>query len=88
MDDKEPIYDAQIAPLMTEIIRVCKEHQIPMVASFQLNEGDDCEEGSLFCTTAILPEGCDEKLVEAKRVLHDSRVTFMALTITSKQEGD
>jgi hypothetical protein len=32
---KEDIYDEQISPLMTKIIAICKEHQIPMVAQFQ-----------------------------------------------------
>ncbi|MES0445036.1 MAG: hypothetical protein ABUJ92_00685 [Desulfobacterales bacterium] len=32
--DLEVIYDEEISPLMKQIIAICKEHQIPMVASF------------------------------------------------------
>jgi hypothetical protein len=45
MEDKEAIYDEQIAPLMTQLLEVCQREGIPMFASFQYsNEG--------FCTSA------------------------------------
>jgi hypothetical protein len=46
---KEQIYDAEISPLMAQIIAICKAKKIPVIADFYL--GDD-----LNCTTAILPE--------------------------------
>lgn len=51
---KEQIYDEQISPLMTQIIKVCKEHKIPIVASF-FTPGDDDPE--LAVTTALLGNG-------------------------------
>lgn len=30
----ESVYDEKISPLMTQIIAICKEHNMPMVASF------------------------------------------------------
>ena len=30
----ESIYDEKISPLMRQIIDICKEHNMPMVASF------------------------------------------------------
>lgn len=51
---KEQIYDEQISPLMTQIIAVCKEHGIPIVASF-FTPGDDNPE--LAVTTALLGNG-------------------------------
>ena len=45
MEDKETVYDEQIAPHMNEIIRVCKEHQIPFFASFQYNDENFCSSG-------------------------------------------
>lgn len=39
--DKEEIYDAQIAPLMEQIIAICSEHQIPMLASFAYKPGSE-----------------------------------------------
>jgi hypothetical protein len=50
MHDKEAIYDEQIAPLMTKIIAVCQEHDIPMVVDFQLT---DEAENPLHCTTRL-----------------------------------
>lgn len=55
---KEAIYDEQIHPLMSKIIAICKEHQIPMVAQFQYE--NDEENGPGFCTTSLpLPNACD-----------------------------
>ena len=45
----EAIYDAQIAPLMTQIINICFMNGIPMLASFQLSVGDD----PLYCSTVL-----------------------------------
>lgn len=50
--DLEDVYDEQIAPLMTKIIDICKEHKLPMFATFlYLNdpEGDDG-----ICTTNLM----------------------------------
>lgn len=44
--DNESIYDEQIAPLMSQIIAICKRHEIPMAATFEYAPGD-------FCSTAI-----------------------------------
>ncbi|MCA8048054.1 hypothetical protein [Burkholderia arboris] len=51
---KEQIYDEQISPLMTQIIAICKEHKIPILASF-FTPGDDDPE--LAVTTALLGNG-------------------------------
>ena len=49
MENKERIYDEQIAPLMAKIIEICKAEQIPMFADFQYADLD-------FCTTYIYPD--------------------------------
>ena len=36
--DNEGVYDALISPLMTQIIAVCKEHQIPLAFQCQYSE--------------------------------------------------
>ncbi|KVC49876.1 hypothetical protein WS58_06300 [Burkholderia pseudomultivorans] len=51
---KEQIYDEQISPLMAQIIAICKEHKIPVVASFFTPGEDDPE---LAVTTALLGNG-------------------------------
>jgi len=49
MENKEEIYDEQIAPLMAKIIEICQTEQIPMFAEFQYAEID-------FCTTCLYPD--------------------------------
>jgi hypothetical protein len=51
--DNESVYDKQINPLMAQIIAICKEHNLPFVASFQYSA-----DGA--CTSGFLPEGCHE----------------------------
>ena len=46
---REEIYDAQIAPLMTQIIAICKANKIPMIANYNLDHDGD----GLQCTTLI-----------------------------------
>jgi len=49
--DKEDIYDNEISPLMGEIIAICKENNIPMVASFAY---ENCEENGVGCCTTTI----------------------------------
>lgn len=51
MDDKEAIYDEQIAPLMSQLLEVCQREGVPMFASFQYSD-----EG--FCTSALSTGHC------------------------------
>jgi hypothetical protein len=54
---RERAYDEEINPLMAEIIRVCKQHGIPMFASFELDQRPDRDpDDPLMCTTALLGE--------------------------------
>ena len=59
---REEKYDELIYPLMGKIVEICKKHDIPMIASFQLNDdrkGDsDVNEdgdpiGPFYCTTRL-----------------------------------
>lgn len=94
-DPREAVYDAEIAPLMTQIIALCKAHSIPMVASFQLTrtvtpeEEEDGEE-ALFCTTAIVPLEASQTLKDAVHVLYDrwrAVPQFQAFAITTREAG-
>ena len=49
--NEEEVYDTQISPLMIQIIKICKEHKIPMIASFACENGED--KGVCTCTTLI-----------------------------------
>lgn len=79
---KEEAYDAKINPLMAQIIAVCKEHKIPLLASFNL--GDD-----FHCSTTLLEEswGPSEEQIEAMRVLFPpKRSPLMLATRNGKGE--
>ncbi|HBR2117531.1 TPA: hypothetical protein L9N02_004021 [Klebsiella quasipneumoniae subsp. similipneumoniae] len=51
----ESIYDEKISPLMRQIIDICKEHNMPMVASFAYENSE--ENGIGCCTTKLTFEG-------------------------------
>lgn len=72
--DNEAIYDEQIAPLMTQILDICKAHGIPMVASFEYAPDD-------LCSSFILPLGTTGNLIRASEVIKPSS-GLMAFTIT------
>jgi len=55
MYDKEKIYDDKIAPLMKQIIEICKEEQLPMVAQFYLKKDREDNGEPMYCTTTIVP---------------------------------
>lgn len=50
--DLEAVYDAEIAPLMTKIIGICKKHKLPMFATFMY--ASDADEQHDFCTTELI----------------------------------
>lgn len=87
MINKEAIYDEQIAPLMTEIIRICKENDLPAFAFFELTDGEENEdEGPLFCTTAI-PTEWDSGMVDRLREVAKPEPVFATITTITKQNG-
>lgn len=47
--DLEKVYDEKIAPLMTQIIAICKEHKMPFAAQFMYANDED--EGEQYCTS-------------------------------------
>ena len=51
MKSKEEVYDAEIAPLMAQILEVCKREKIAMVAQFSTPSAEDPD---LLCTSALL----------------------------------
>lgn len=94
---REEIYDAEIAPLMTQIIEVCKKHDIPLVFSAQLNDdrvgdGDSDEDGEIlgayFCTTFSVPENGSKKLKRAADILKpEPAPVWGAYVITTDDDG-
>jgi len=51
--DLEQVYDDQIAPLMTQIIDICKANKLPLFATFLYGHDPDNGGGQL-CTTSLL----------------------------------
>lgn len=84
-DNREQIYDKQINPLMAQIIQICKENNIPFVASFQLTANED-EDGPLLCTSANLPDGSAKCLEQAQDIIYRCE-PFYAFTITREQKS-
>lgn len=82
---EEGVYDEQISPLMTRIIAICKEHQIPMVAQFQY--ANEKENGPAFCTTALpLPRAC-EKMRRLRAAVQPERPVVLAETCVTNPDG-
>ncbi len=51
--NKEQIYDTDIYPLMKQILDICEEHGIAMVASFHIPTKGEKD----LCCTSHLPDG-------------------------------
>ena len=78
---KENVYDEQISPLVHQIINICKEHNIALLLSAQLQDEDD---ETLYCTT-ILPgndDVSDEKFVQALNIIRPPSRSVMHMTTT------
>jgi hypothetical protein len=61
----EQIYDEQVAPLIAQIVALCEEHRLPMMASFIYEHSE--ETGTGACTTLIndIPGRKFQRLVDA-----------------------
>lgn len=52
MAPNEAVYDERISPLVGQIIEICQEYHIPLVATFELGVNDENGE-TLNCSTVI-----------------------------------
>ncbi|MGO3570821.1 MAG: hypothetical protein ACTIOQ_23620 [Serratia grimesii] len=79
--DLENVYDEQISPLMQQIIAICKENNMPMIASYAF---ENCEERNLGCCTTILNDFDDRyvpEFTQALRIIQkEPRVFSFAIT--------
>ena len=77
--NKEQIYDREIAPLMAQILSICKTNKIAMLADFAI--GHDNDEG-LRCTSAILTSDLNppENMVLALELLRPKPVFNLLIT--------
>lgn len=88
--DKEAIHDSKIAPLMTQIIEICRENAMPFLASFCYAQQSDDEGGeTLFCTSYINAGDPIPELVEALDILRNGasyRPKMAAFTILTDKK--
>jgi len=82
--DLEQVYDEQIAPLVAQIIEICKEHKMPFGAQFMYAHTDD--EGEQVCSTFMdfrKERGENEHMEELWQVIKPPR-RVPALDIKTK----
>lgn len=73
--DLESVYDQQISPLMQQIINICKEHNMPVLASFAFANTENT--GVACCTTALTFEGrLIKPYVEATKIIRNEPQCF------------
>ncbi len=80
--NKEDVYDNEIAPLMKDIIDICKKHEIPMLCSFTY---ENCEDNGVgTCDTIVGNDGNrhNEKLTSALREIRKTNGFVTAITIS------
>ena len=81
MGTREDIYDNEVSPLMKQVLEICKRAEIPLVASFRIDDGTEGDE-PLFCTS-ILPDDTSEHMQALARLAEPPRAHFAAFTITT-----
>ncbi len=87
MSAREEAYDAELFPLMSQVIEVCKRHGIPVFAAFEITDADDEEPG--WCTTSIVPADSSPQLLDiARRWESVRRPALVALTIVSSPKAE
>lgn len=89
--DKESVYDEQIAPLMKQIIEICKREQLPMATQFYLKEEREDDGQPMYCSTVIRPGGEGEGLEQisfvAKAMKYGKQGKPWAMAVTVRRDG-
>lgn len=79
--DEEEIYDERIAPLMTRIIDICKDSNIPFFATFIYGNSAD---GTEHCTTKLpgIGKRNSAEITKLMNALQGPENGYAAFTIT------
>lgn len=88
--DKDSLYDEKISPLMKQVIDICKEEGIPMLAQFYIRSADVDPDGEdLYCTTTLPAEGNtpDDMRRRMQIVRHGERTEAFAMTVSSRGDN-
>lgn len=83
--DQEKVYDTEIAPLMTQIIEICKRVDMPFIASFAYAYDPKDEEKQMAATSYSPGPGKwpHPRMLAALKAIR-SQPSFSAFTITTK----
>lgn len=80
--DLEALYDERISPLMAQILDICKQHRMPMVASFLYRRDED--EGGDLCTSFVQFPGRESaEFVMAFKLIRTGSVAF----VVTREQG-
>jgi hypothetical protein len=77
--NKEQVYDEQIAPLMDQVIAICRDRKIAMLATFAIPTEED---NDLSCTTHLPDESgkLPEQIERAARIVRGTPSPLMLTT--------
>ena len=80
--DLESVYDSEIEPLMSQIIEICKKHNLPMFATFVYANTE--EDGESLCTSNFMPKEREvsESVLSLVDVVMPRRVPPLHLKVT------
>ncbi len=83
---KERVYDDLISPLMTQIIAICKEHSISMLATYDIPN----EENATLCCTTCLADESGEPSPRISKVARAAKLAASSMTMitTTAPNGD
>ena len=85
MYNKEEIYDNQISPLISEVLKICKENNIQMAMQFYLQDKESNPDGEpMYCTSNIntLKEDQIDYVTEAMRYGREGKPFVSSINIT------
>jgi hypothetical protein len=81
--DNEDFYDENIAPLMDQIIDLCKERDIPYVCVFQLQDKEANDGDPLCCSTVrVNDKNTTPAIMKAYRAIRAEYQIFKCTIVT------
>lgn len=84
---KEDIYDEQISPLMSQIIEICKENDIAIAATFELDQNPDDPDDYLHCSTVITDNHHGDRVRKVGDAIKPDTPSYYAFTVMGKTDG-
>lgn len=84
---EEKTYDERIYPLMSQIIAICREREIPLACTFQYGFSE--EDGAELCTTVLTAFERTDEFMRGLGKMHAPRSNTVALaeTVVTNPDG-